>query len=159
MSLPRVDSLDSIAQHVSTSSLSNIYNQYEMHINILKWTGVVVLLALTASTLGVTSNLYTSENPHHNESDYIKKYPSQPFNSSLCSYIKPFQLPNAYFLTLCKYKASTIVDIRQFLNNKPTVRGIALTSNQLNYLLSIKQHVSRAIYQSSNSFLNSKPTI
>jgi len=58
MSLPRVDSLDYIAQHVRTSSLSDIYNQYEIDINILKWTGVVVLLALTASTLGVTSNLY-----------------------------------------------------------------------------------------------------
>lgn len=53
MSLPRVDSLDSIAQHTRTSSLSDIY---EIHINILKWTGVVILLALTASTLGVTSN-------------------------------------------------------------------------------------------------------
>ena len=153
MSLPRVNSIDILPYHhvrgnSVTSSLYNLYNQYEIHINILKWTGVIVLFCVTASTLGVTSNLYIKEKSH-NGTDCIKIYQSPQLNSSLCSYIETFRLPSDYFLTVCKYQSSTIIDIRQFLNNKPSIRGISLTSNQWTYIQSIRQHITRALHQAN----------
>jgi hypothetical protein len=43
------------------SSLSSLYEQYAVHIQILKLTGVVTLVSMVAVTLAITTNLYTFE--------------------------------------------------------------------------------------------------
>jgi hypothetical protein len=44
-----------------------------------------------------------------------------------------------------------ILDIRQFLNLKPSIKRISLSITQWSYLLSIRQHITRAMYQASNA--------
>jgi hypothetical protein len=65
MSLQSLNSLDDQHKQLRMDSISSIkselYHQYHMHINVLKWTGVIVLLGLIASTLGVSSNLFHME--------------------------------------------------------------------------------------------------
>jgi hypothetical protein len=41
-----------------SSSISELYHQCHIHINVLKWTGVIMLLGLTTSTLGVREILF-----------------------------------------------------------------------------------------------------
>ena len=122
-----------------------------MHINVLKWTGVIVLLGLTASTLGVSSNLFHMEKSYWNESECIRIHEQPNFNQTLCSHIRSFRLPHEYYATVCKYRNRTILDIRQFLNLKPNIKGISLSITQWSYLLSIRQHITRAMYQASNA--------
>jgi hypothetical protein len=99
-----------------SSSISELFHQYHMHINVLKWTGVIVLLGLTTSTLGVSSNLFHMEKSHWNESDRIRNRGQPNFNQTLCLHIRLFRLPQEYYATgtVCKYGNRTILDIRQF---------------------------------------------
>jgi hypothetical protein len=70
MSILRVNSVDSLDrtsvkfQRSDTSlasSIRSIYEQYAIHINIVKWTGVLVMLALTTTTLVII---------HHRKATY-----------------------------------------------------------------------------------------
>ena len=76
MSLPRLNSLDDQAKpwRVGSvaSSILELYHEYHMHINVLKWTGVIVLLSLTAVTLGITSSVYKMDRMQWNSTDCIK---------------------------------------------------------------------------------------
>ena len=92
-----------------------------MHINVLKWTGVIVLLDLTTYTLGVSSNLFHMEKSYWNESDCIRIHGQPNFNQTLFTYTS-FRLPQEYYATVCKYGNRTILDIRQFLNLKPSIK-------------------------------------
>lgn len=150
MSHTRINSIS--PQNSVTSSLMNMYHQYEIHINVLKWTGVIVLFIFTASTLWITGSLYLSSNmsKHNmNVSNYDINEQNLTFNQSLCSYIKHFRLPGEFMLTVCEYNKRTIIDIRQFLNNKPTIKGISLSQRQWDYLRSIIQYITRVIYHRS----------
>ena len=40
------------------SSLCSLYKNYDFHLDILKITGVIVLLSIMSVTLAITSNLY-----------------------------------------------------------------------------------------------------
>ena len=151
MSLPHLNSFDDLPGRfrVNTvaSSLSNLYHQYDIHINVLKWTGIIVMMSLTAATLGITNNLYQLEKVHWNSTDCIKIQEQPNFNQTLCSYIKPFRLPNEYYVTVCKYGNRTLIDIRQYLNQRPTIKGVSLSTRQWTYLMTIRHHITRAIPQ------------
>lgn len=152
MSLPRLNSVEShpirLKENSITSSLNSVYDQYERHINVLKWTGLIILLGLAGSTLGISSNLYQFEKSHAYGKDCIQirnKVDVHNFNNTVCSYIKRFQLPAGYIATVCRQDGITVIDIRMFINNKPTIRGIPLSADQWKYLLSLKGHIDRAI--------------
>ena len=106
-----------------------------------------MLLGLTASTLGVSSNLFHMEKSYWNESECIRIHGQPNFNQTLCSHIRSFRLPQEYYATVCTYGNRTILDISQFLNLKPSIKGISLSITQWSYLLSIRQHITRAMYQ------------
>jgi NurA-like 5'-3' nuclease len=80
MSLQSLNSLDDQPKKLRMGSISSIrselYHQYHMHINVMKWTGVIVLLGLTTSTLGVSSNLF------HMEKSYICKCLLHPYTQT-----------------------------------------------------------------------------
>ena len=86
MSLPRLNSFQDHPERMgvrsASSHLSELYHQYDIHMNVLKWTGVIVLFGLTASTLGVTSNLYKFERSHWNAFDCINIQEQPNFNST-----------------------------------------------------------------------------
>lgn len=99
MSHTRINSTSSSSRKSIASSLSDMYYHYEMHINMLKWTGVIVILILSATTLWITCGVYESSKQNTNMTDYIKI--DQNFNQSLCSFIKHFSLPSEFVLTIC----------------------------------------------------------
>jgi hypothetical protein len=105
-----------------SSSISELFHQYHMHINVLKWTGVIVLLGLTTSTVGVSSNFFHMEKSHWNESDCIRNRGQPNFNQTLCLHIRLFRLPQEYYATICKYGNRIILDIRQCLNLKQSIK-------------------------------------
>ena len=53
------------------SSLSSLYKNYDIHMDIVKITGVLVLLSLMSVTLAITNNLHVCESKN-NSSDCIK---------------------------------------------------------------------------------------
>jgi hypothetical protein len=100
-----------------------LQEQYGFHINILKWTGVVVLLALMTTTLALTSR----HNVNNNVTDClkIKSESHHEFNNTLCDFIKQFRLPENYYITVCLYQHSIL--IRQFISGKATIKGLSLS--------------------------------
>ena len=76
------------------SSLSSLYQNYDIHMDIVKITGVLVLLSLMSATLAITNTLHVCESKN-NSSDCIKLVTipvtiSQQFNSTLCNFMKQF---------------------------------------------------------------------
>lgn len=146
-----VESLNPSMTPSISSSLESTYERYWIHINILKWTGVVVLLALTTTSLSMVVNLKTVKCVN-STSDCIKILSTSPPNFSLpdinntfCRDIKQYPLPDEYFATVCRYQGQLRIDIRRFINGKASIRGIALNVRQWNYLLQIHSFINAAI--------------
>ena len=118
-----------------------------MHINVLKWTGVIVLLSLTAAALGITSSVYKMDRMQWNSTDCIKIQEQANLNQTLCSYIKSFRLPNEYYVTVCRYGSRTLIDIRQFLHQKRIIKGVSLSVRQWIYMTAIRWDITSAIPQ------------
>ena len=58
-SVEEIDNMDVSFKNSSIrSSLSSLYKNYDFHLDILKITGVIVLLSIMGATLAITSNLY-----------------------------------------------------------------------------------------------------
>ena len=78
------------------SSLSSLYKNYDIHMDIVKITGVLVLLSLMSVTLAITNNLHVCESKNKS-SDCIKLVTipvtiNQQFNSTLCSFMRSTML-------------------------------------------------------------------
>ena len=153
MSLPRLNSLDDQAKPWRVGSVASsiselpVYHEYHMHINVLKWTGVIVLLSLTAASLGITSSVYKMDRMQWNSTDCIKIQEQPNLNQTLCSYIKSFRLPNEYYVTVCRYGNRTLIDIRQCLHQKRIIKGVSLSVRQWTYMAAIRRHITSAIPQ------------
>lgn len=90
------------------SSLSSLYKNYDFHLDIVKITGVLVLLSLMSVTLAITNNLHVCESKNCT-SDCIKistlqVETNQQFNSTLCSFTNQWSLPQEYRVSLCLYQ-------------------------------------------------------
>ena len=131
------------------SSLSSIYQNYDFHFDIIKMTGIIVLLSLLSATLVMTNSVYEMERKH-NGSDCIR-LPGQTYdsneqwNSTLCDYMKQFPLPEEYFITVCLYQKTVRIDFRKFINGKPTILGFYLKLNQWNYLKRLQKYIDLSI--------------
>ena len=139
------------SQSSIASSLSSLYEKYNIHINILKWTGVVVLLAMMSTSLAITSNM--TRNSFQNSSDCIKittTSDDRRFNDTLCKYIKTFDLPEQYKLSVCSYQQQVRIDIRYFIGDKATIRGIHLNKLQWAYLQRLTPHINSAVKRADN---------
>ena len=131
------------------SSMSSLYRNFEIHLDILKLTGVVVLLSIMSVTLALTGNIYSREKSQNTTMiDCIRSptiYTRQQLYMSLCSYIKQYPLPGDYYVTICTYQSNITVDVRFFLNGKPTIKGFFLNTNQYRYFKRLIPHIDKAI--------------
>ena len=131
------------------SSMSSLYRNFDIHLDILKLTGVVVLLSIMSVTLALTSNIYSYEKRQNTTMiDCIKIEHSvtrEQLNMSLCKYIKQYQLPGNYYVTICVYQSSIRVDVRLFHKGKPTIRGFFLNLNQYSYFKRLIPHIDKAV--------------
>lgn len=131
------------------SSLSSLYKNYDIHMDIVKIIGVLVLLSLMSATLTITNNLHVCESKN-NSSDCIKLATipvtiNQQFNSTLCSFMKQFEMPGEYYVTICVYQKEVRIDFRQFINGYPTVKGLYFNVRQWQYLKRLESHIDKLI--------------
>ena len=59
---------------------------------------------------------------------------NQQTNSTLCQYVKQFDLTGGYYATVCSYAGRVRLDLRQFIDERATIKGIALDMKQWNEL-------------------------
>jgi len=76
--------------------------------------------------------------------------PLTNINTTECSYLKQFRLSNGKRLTVCKYKGSLRIDIRQFINTKTTIQGIWLRSSEWKNLLNQLPDIMVALIESKS---------
>lgn len=128
------------------SSINSLYDQYRLHINILKWTGLVVMMALMASTLGIVSSSTTEKNTI--KSDCIKVVQTNmenTGNTTMCEYIRKFNILHGCYLSVCKLKHQIVIDFRLFNGENPTTQGIFLDMRQFHYLQRLIPHIAKTI--------------
>ena len=68
-------------------------------------------------------------------------------NSTLCGYNKQFDLPEQYKVTVCSYQQQVRIDIRYFIGNTSSIRGIAVNKRQYNYLQRLTPNINHAVKQ------------
>jgi len=153
-SVEEIGSMDvSFKNYSIRSSLSSLYKNYDVHLDILKITGVIVLLSIMSATLAITSNLYKVDTTK-NVTDCIRltaQMEDQQFNTTLCRYIKQYPLPENYFVTICSYQGEIRIDFRKFINNYPTIQGVYLNTRQWNYLKRLSSRIDEAIDKALSS--------
>ena len=66
-------------------------------------------------------------------------------NQTACSYLKQFDIEDNVILSVCNTDGQILVDIRVFLNDTATIRGIPLNLKQWKVLLRVSDSVYRAI--------------
>ena len=100
-----------------------------------------------SATLAITSNLHACEKPQ-NISDCIRLTTTnteQHFNCSLCGHIKKYKLPEEYYVTICTYGTDIRIDVRKFINDRPTIPGFFLNTNQYRYFERLIPHIDKSI--------------
>lgn len=133
------------------SSLSSIYRNYDFHFDLIKMTGLVVLLSLISATLVMTNSVYQMEKVYNKSSDCNELLTKLTYdsndqgNNTLCDYLKDFKLPEEYYVTVCRYQQVTNIDFRKFINGKPTIQGLYLNLRQWNYLKRLYKYIDMAI--------------
>ena len=104
---------------------------------------------MVAVTLAITTNLYTLEH-RRNGTDLTIQLPVTINNSSLCHFIKQFALPDHYFVTVFLYQNGIRLDIRQFINGRPTIKGVYLTMQQFDLLKILLPQLHKEIINTRN---------
>lgn len=97
------------SQSSVVSNISSLYEKYTMHLNIIKWTGAVILLTLMSTSLALTSAMTKKKSDHTNYTDCIKikgavDDQNSGINNTLCGYFKQFPLPEQLKVTICSYQ-------------------------------------------------------
>ena len=112
--------------------------EVKCHIKIMKWTGVIGIILVSLSTpLYILESMEWSNNYPF---DYVMEV-----KQTACSYLKQFDLKDNVILSVCNRDGEIMLDIRLFLNQKATIRGIPLNLRQWNVLQGVSNSVNGAI--------------
>ena len=128
---------------------SYYFDQEEVkcHIKIMKWTGVIGIILVSLSTpLYILASMEWSNNYPF---DYVMEV-----NQAACSYLKHLDLKDNVILSVCNRDGEIMLDIRLFLNQTATIRGIPLNLRQRNVLQGVSNSVNRAIEKKENTCKN-----
>ena len=113
-------------------------DELKCHIKIIKWTGVIgIILAALSTTLYIFASMSWSNNYPF---DYV-----MDVNQTACSYLKQFNLKDNVILSVYNRDGEIKLDIRLFLNQTATIRGIPLNLRQWNILQRASNSLNRAI--------------
>ena len=72
-----------------------------------------------------------------------------PPNGSLCSYFRQWTLSDNVKLTVCNYLGSVRVDIRAFISEKATIRGIWLNTSEWEELTKLFKLIQRSLNEAN----------
>ena len=116
------------------------FDQEELkcHIKIIIWTSVIgIILVFLSTPLYILASMELSNNY---PLDYVMEV-----NPNACSYLKQFDLKDNVILSVCNREGEIMIDIRLFLNQTATIRGIPLNLRQWNVLQRASNRVNRVI--------------
>ena len=112
--------------------------EVKCHIKIIKWTGVIGFILFSLSTpLYILASMEWSNNYPF---DYVMEV-----NQTACSYLKQFDLKDNVILSVCNRDGESMLNLRLFLNQTATIRGIPLNLRQWNVLQRASNSVNRAV--------------
>ena len=104
----------------------------------MKWTGVIGIILVSLSTpLYILASMEWSNNYPF---DYVMEV-----DQTACSYLKQFDLKDNVIVSVCNRDGEIMLDIRLFLNQTATIRGIPLNLRQWNILQGVSNSVNGAI--------------
>ena len=118
-------------------------DELKCHIKIIKWVGVMDIILVTFCIPVYV--LACREWWNKDSLDYEVKT-----NQTACSYLKQFDLNNNVILSVCHRDGEISVDIRLFLNQTATIRGIPLNLRQWNVLQRVSSSVNSAIEEAKD---------
>ncbi len=114
------------------------------YITVGKWIGAAVIIMVTLSIPGIIlSSLAVSQVL---PLDYEVKVNNE--NRTACVFVKRYDLRDGVHLTVCNIEGDIILDIRRFVNEKASIRGIPLNLKQWLTLKQIASTVDTAINES-----------
>ena len=85
----------------------------------------------------------------HNNMNRTLEVNVNPPNGSLCSYFRQWTLSDNVKLTVCNYLGSVRVDIRAFISEKATIKGIWLTISEWEELTKLFKLIQRSLNQAN----------
>ena len=100
-------------------------NELNCHIKILKWLSIMGLILVTLCTPVYV--LAIMEWSNNSPLDFEVKVEA---NQTVCPYLKQFNLKDSVILSVCHSDKEISLDIRLFLNQTDTIRGIPLNLRQ-----------------------------
>jgi hypothetical protein len=118
----------------SRSSLSSIYPNYNFHFDIIKMTGILVLLSLLSATLVMTNSVYEMERKHKVliASDCLDRHTILMNNGTApcVTTWNNFHFQRNIWL-VCLYQKTVRIDFRKFINGNPTIQGFYLKTKSV----------------------------
>jgi hypothetical protein len=132
-----MDTADYYPEHTPStiSSKNSMYYKYGTHINIMKWSGSIVMFELVASKLGILSSWKKQKIPR--ESNCIKyAYKTMEIvnNKTTCDYVKAYDILHGCHISVCKLRGKIGIDFCLFNGEIPTTKSLFLNTRQWNYL-------------------------
>ena len=127
---------------------------YSLSLTCLISFGVVIDVVLLANPASVSPSEKNSIQDRDSTAVLLPSEPSRPPNGTLCLYWKQMDLSLNKKVTVCRYQASTKIDIRFFLGQAATIKGIWLTISEWNVLLRLWGPIQTAIAESETASLN-----
>ncbi|OOZ35862.1 hypothetical protein BOW52_11090, partial [Solemya elarraichensis gill symbiont] len=133
-----------------TSSRNSFDEKFKMHFTYIKVTAVVLLFAVNISALIFIAHVVkppprSSTDCIKIESDVESNVSEVSVNDTLCTYVKQFPLPEHYRITVCLYRGRTRIDVRRFINDTATIKGVFLNIKQWKYMRSIIPRIDLSI--------------
>ena len=113
-----------------------------------------MIAALVTSALlaaGILAELYaiviaTQTLDHKQKTkNSTQEFNAENNNISLCSFMRQYRLSSHKRITVCNYQNGPRIDIRQFIDNAASIRGIWLNKTEWYQLLSLWGKIQNAI--------------
>lgn len=137
------------------SNISSMYEKYAKHLDVIKWTGVVVLVALMSSSLAVTSEM--SRRVSNNQTDCKRisidhtNRNMMMINNRTCRYFEQFDLPGNYKVTVCSIRKQVWVDVKHFKKC-----GIQFNPKQWKYWQRLEPNINSAMKRAGEELIKTK---
>lgn len=93
------------------------------HMRGVKWIALTFIVALTVSIPGLVMISVSSP-----QTVTLKR--EENMNNTVCVFVKRFHLTEKVYVTVCNLNGEMVLDIRKFVNNTATIKGLRLNLNQ-----------------------------
>lgn len=132
------------SQSMLNRDVINLDSEYggnmKRHIRAIKWIAMTFMVAVGVSIPGIVLVSVSS----HSQTlvDQAEK-----LNHTACLYAKQYHLNENVYITVCNMNGDVLLDIRQFLNNTATIKGIQLNLRQWLTLKQMSRPIDVAIME------------